>query len=271
MTHAQKIIKYFAIAFAIFLIIAIIGGIVRGISFAVNVFGDNDTVSVADLKDYKLKDVNKLYVDIDAADIKVVCGESFSLKSNHENLKVEEYAGKLSITDSNQSWDIFDKKYQVEITIPENANLETVTLDAGAGKVLLENFKTEELNLILGAGEVKLNKLDVTAKTEIEGGAGEITATDCSFANLDMEIGVGECNLTAWALGDSQIECGVGEANLTFFKDTDNDYTVSVSKGLGSVEVDGRSVGDEEKVGNGKNRLDIDCGVGAVDIKFENK
>lgn len=271
MTNVQKVIKYCAIAFAVLLIVGIISTVVKGLAFLVNVFGDDEPISVADLKDYKIKDISELYIDIEVSDIEVVSGEEFSLNSNHEYLKLSQSSGKLSITETRDSWELFGEKYKVMLTIPENVTLKSVTVEAGAGKVLLENFKTEDLILELGAGEVTLNKVTVTEKTEFEGGAGAITVSACSFTNLDMNIGVGNCDLTAWVYGDSSVECGVGNADLTFYKSAEHDYEVSVSKGLGSVTVDGKSVSDGEKIGNGKNELDIECGVGDVDIKFAEK
>ncbi len=271
MTNTQKIIKYFAIAFAVLLIVSIISMAIKGLSFVINVFGDNNSVSDADLKDYKIKDVNKLYVDVEVADVEVVLGDKLSLRSNHEYLKVKESDGTLCVTETDRSWEMYSEKYKILITIPQDVTLDTATINTGAGKVLLDNFKTKKLTLELGAGNAKLNKVQVTEKTVFEGGAGEISVSECSFTNLDMQIGVGECNLTAFVLGNSQVECGVGEANLTFYKTADNDYTISVNKGLGPVTVDGKSVSDEEKIGNGKNKIDVECGVGDVDIKFADK
>lgn len=271
MTEAQKIIKYIAMALAIFLIVAIIGGVVTCLSFISLVFTDNDKVSVTELTDYSLKDTDRLYIDLEAADLEIISGESFAIKSNHEYLKVEESSNSLSIKETKRLWKVNDRGYKVVLTIPESTTFESVTISTGAGRMSLDTLNTKVLKLRLGAGEVVLSNVNVTDKTELDGGAGEIKVSECTFTDLDMQIGVGECNLTAFVLGDSEIDCGVGEVDLKFIRTADCDYTLSVDKGLGEVAVDGTSVKDGYTTGFGENEIDINCGVGEVDIEFINK
>lgn len=271
MTEAQKIIKYLAMALAIFLIVAIFGGIVTTLSFISVVFTDKDSVSVTQLSDYPLNDINRLYIELEAADLEIVSGDSFNLKSNHEYIEVEESSNSLSIKETKRPWKANDRGYKVVLTIPQSTTLESVTISTGAGRMSLDSLSSKALKLRLGAGEVTLNNVNVTEKTEFDGGAGEIEVNNCSFTDLDMQIGVGECKLTAFVLGDSKIDCGVGEADFTFIRTSTTDYTISVDKGLGEVKVDDKSVNDDYTTGFGENEIDIHCGVGEVDIEFVNR
>ena len=54
MSSIQKIIKYIAIAFALFLAFSIISGIVYGISSLENLFDNNDNEITRKLKDLKI-------------------------------------------------------------------------------------------------------------------------------------------------------------------------------------------------------------------------
>ncbi|MBQ7965606.1 MAG: DUF4097 family beta strand repeat protein [Ruminococcus sp.] len=271
MTEAQKIIKYLALALAIFLIVAIFGGILTSLSFISVVFTGNETVEVSQLSDYQLKDVERLYIDLEAAELEIKSGTSLSLQSNYEYLKVEESSNSLSIKETKRPWKLNDRGYKIVLTVPQSVTFASVTLNTGAGKVTLSDLNTKALNLSLGAGEVTLNNVTVTDKTEFDGGAGEITVNNCSFTDLDMQIGVGECSLVATVLGDSEIDCGVGEADLTFIRNSTIDYSISVDKGLGDVKIDGESVKDGFETGFGENEIDIHCGVGEVDIEFVNR
>ncbi len=271
MTEAQKIIKYLAMILAIFLIVAIIGGAVTCLSFITVVFSDNDKVAVSELSDYTVKNVDRLYIELEAADLEIKSGATFSLKSNHEYIKVEESQGSLSIKETKRPWKLNDRGYKVVLTIPETTSLESVTISTGAGRMSLDTLNAKALKLSLGAGEVTLSNVTVTDKTEFEGGAGEITINNCTFTDLDMQIGVGECSLTAAVLGDSEIDCGVGEANFAFIRNSNTDYTLSVDKGLGEVTVDDKSIKDGDTIGFGENEIDINCGVGEVDIEFINR
>lgn len=271
MTEAQKIIKYLAMILAIFLIVAIIGGAVTCLSFITVVFTDNDKVDVSQLSDYTVGNIDRLYIELEAADLEIRNGEKFSLKSNHEYIKVEESQDSLSIKETKRPWKANDRGYKVVLTIPETTSLESVTISTGAGRMSLDALSAKALKLSLGAGEVTLSNVTVTDKTEFDGGAGEITINNCTFTDLDMQIGVGECSLTAAVLGDSEIDCGVGEANFSLIRDSNTDYTISIDKGLGEVTVDDKAVKDGDKVGFGENEIDINCGVGEVDIEFINK
>ena len=87
MTETQKIIKYLALVLAIFLIVAIFGGILTCLSFISVVFTDKDTVKVTEISDYTVTDVDRLYIDLQAADLEINSGDSFGLQSNHEYIK----------------------------------------------------------------------------------------------------------------------------------------------------------------------------------------
>ena len=272
MTETQKIIKYFALALAIFLIVAIIGGVFTSLSFISLVFTDNKTVTTSELSDYSINyDVDRLYIDLQAADLEIKNGADFSLQSNHEYLKVEDSSDSLSIKETKRIFSQSNKGYKVVLTIPESKTLQSITINTGAGKFTLSSFTAKALKLSVGAGEVVLNDITVTDKTEFEGGAGEITVNDCSFTDMDMEIGVGECSLSASLLGDSKIDCGVGEAELNLISTPQIDYTISVEKGLGEVTVDGKNIKNEETIGFGENEVEINCGVGEVHITLTNQ
>lgn len=82
-------------------------------------------------------------------------------------------------------------------------------------------------------------------------------------------MGVGKFSLDAKVLGNSDIEQGVGSMDLNLIG-TSDDYQIYVDKGLGSVNIDGKNVKDDENFGNGINKIDIDGGVGSINIDFKN-
>ena len=88
--------------------------------------------------------------------------------------------------------------------------------------------------------------------------------------DLTLEMGMGELNLTAAVLGDSDLKFGVGESNVTLIGSKD-DYKVDIEKGLGSITVDGNTVTDYGSSGNGQNHIEIEGGVGAINLKFQEK
>ncbi len=57
-----------------------------------------------------------------------------------------------------------------------------------------------------------------------------------------------------------------GKLDLNLTDGTEN-YTIKVSKGIGSITIDGKETIDNRTYGTGKTYIKIDGGVGAIDIK----
>lgn len=81
-------------------------------------------------------------------------------------------------------------------------------------------------------------------------------------------MGVGELNLTAALLGNNDLTFGVGKSNLTLIGDRD-DYRIDAEKGIGSITVDGKIFTDFDSSGNGQNHVEIEGGIGAIDLEFQ--
>ena len=268
MTEAQKIIKYFALAFAIFLIVGIVAGIVGSLSFVTLMVTDNEPSTVETYKEYSIGEVSKLDIDIPASEFEIRVGESFTLTSNHDDLKINESSDTLKVIDTKRKFKFNETPHKVILTVPYDHEFEDVKIKTGAARMKIALLCTQELDFELGAGEVILEGVTVYEDTKLKGGAGALDISNCTFNDLDMKIGVGESNITAAILGESKIECSVGECNLNLIKDLKTDYTLKIEKGIGAVEVDDKYVEDGAVVGTGDNEIDIKCGVGAVEIDF---
>ena len=146
--------------------------------------------------------------------------------------------------------------------------LNDAIIDTGAGKINIENLKAENFSLDIGAGSVQINNLVVTKNCDIDGGAGNIIINNGSIYNLDMDLGVGKTTITSILTGENEIDTGVGKLELNLIG-SQNDYTLDISKGIGSISLDGKDLKDEEKVGTGSSLVKIDGGVGSIEIKMK--
>ena len=265
MTSWQRTIKNIAMAFAILLAVGIISGIFGVIGLFDAIF-DNDGV-LKNIINYSVsQDIVELKVDIKAADFTIANGDSFSVESNLEYLTVEEKGGVLTIKET-KKFGFNNNNATLTLTIPEGCIFENADIITGAGKLTIDTLSTDKLRLKLGAGEVKIGELNATLKSEIEGGAGKVSVNGGTLCNLDLDMGAGELNLTSSLLGNSDLNYGVGEANLVLIG-TKDDYCIDFDKGLGNATVDGESMRDGSVYGTGQNRIDIDGGVGAVEVSF---
>ena len=83
MTSLQRVIKYCAIAFAVFLSVSIISGICSAVAM---VFGFLGGDSVGEMQTYSISgEITSLDIEIGMAAFEIVEGENFSVESNLKN------------------------------------------------------------------------------------------------------------------------------------------------------------------------------------------
>ncbi len=102
-------------------------------------------------------------------------------------------------------------------------------------------------------------------KVVINMGVGELEVDNVSLNNADLHLGVGEANIKSDLIGNTKIDCGIGEVKLDLSLSKD-EYTFKLDKGLGEINVNNTSYGNTT-LGNGKNYIDIDGGIGEINIK----
>lgn len=267
MTTFQKVVKYCAVAFALFLIVSIIAGICGAVR-TVSLLLDGNTNAAGEMRTFTVgSDIESLEIDIGAADLKIVSGDEFSLESNHKYLKVKEKNGTLVISEERKSLITTYDGVSAVLTVPKDFEFKKAEISAGAGKLTVDTLTANTVDLDLGAGAAEIGCLNVPGDGEIDGGTGKLVIRDGELNNTDMDIGVGKLELTGRLTGDCSMDYGVGGAQLVLLGNKD-DYQIRIDKGLGSATLDGEKLNDDSVFGDGENRIDIDGGVGAVDIRF---
>ncbi len=267
MTAFQKVIKYLAMAFAVFLSVSIIGGAIGALGLFAGFFG-GDAVD-GDVRTYEVySDICRLEADINAADFTIRQGEKFLVESNLKHLTVEEENGVLSIRETKKFGSVYNGAL-LTLYIPADTVFEKISIKTGAGRLTAGSLSSEALDLELGAGDAAIESLVVTAEASIDGGAGRITVSGGALHNLDLDMGIGQFNLTSALTGDCSFDLGVGESNITVIGDREN-CKLAIDKGIGSITVDGERVSDLKEQGSAENRIDISGGIGAVNLKFKN-
>ena len=265
MTTFQKAVKYLAMAFASFLTVSIIGGILSMFGLFGGFFGGDAVTD--DIKTYTVSsDIKSLEVKINAADFTIKQGDSFSVESNLKYLTVEDKNGVLTIRDTKK----FIRTYTgavLTLYIPADTVFDKANITTGAGRLTVDNLSADTMNFELGAGEVAIDTLVAASDIDINGGAGKITISGGALHNLDLDMGAGQLNLTSALTGESDFDLGVGESNITVIGNK-NDYKLDIERGLGNITVDGTSVSNIKGQGNGNNDIEISGGIGAINLKF---
>lgn len=269
MIKTQKIIKYLAIGFAIFLILNIISAIMYGIISLGRIFTDSETIIMDDFKVVDINEnINNLNIDVNSVNITIKEGNNLKVETNNKYIKINAKNNYLKINEESHNLLNNNNSGELIIYLPSAYLFDEVKIDNGAGKVNIEIIDTKELDLNLGAGKVSINNINVSEETNIEGGAGELTINNSNLKNLDLDMGVGKLTLTSKLTGNNEINAGVGNLDLNLVG-TEQDYKIKLNKGLGNATINGEKIKDSTYSGNGINLIDIDGGIGNIEIEIK--
>lgn len=286
MTFWQKVIKYLAIALAIFLIVNIIGailsiiGIIGGIAFFTNTITDVKEEIVQESPEYlkqpeviadniNIEDIVKFEIEVKYSNLEIKKGD-FKVESNDTNVKCTQKGNELTVKETGNNWLRNKEGNKVIIYIPENKEFNEIEIDTGAGNIEIESLNTKDLSFSIGAGKVEINNLKVTNEAEIDGGAGKVDILSGEICNLNLDMGIGEFNICTKLLGNNDIEQGMGKLTIKL-RDSQENYTIRTRKGMGSITIDGKEAQNNSIYGNGQNILNIEGGMGAIEITTNNE
>lgn len=246
-------------------------------------------------------DIQNLDFDLFAGDIKLVEGDSFSIKGGKlatnkvENgtWKVSTSRGKTLFHFIHISLPVFsddDSDNDITITVPSGAKFSDVSLDLCAGSVKIGKLNTDNLDINTSAGSTKADfitasnaSFDVSAgdinigqyaignSVSIECSAGNVKfGTETSAAqnycnNLEADCSAGSLDIYGKLTGSSSLDVSMGDIDLGLVGAKANYDFKSTSATLGDIKYknDG-TVADTSVFGD----LDLDCTMGDIKVKF---
>ncbi|TAH74900.1 MAG: hypothetical protein EWM47_01080 [Anaerolineaceae bacterium] len=274
MNTFQKVIKYAAIAFAIFITVSILTGIVGMISGLVSIFNGEEENRIDFSKDFS--GIEQLDINNKVGKLTVKPGNGFRVEATNvsELFRAEVVNGTLVIKEPDFMkrflWFNFGTsrfKSVITVYVPEDFNAKRIKIDSGVGAVYLENLTTERLSINAGVGDIQGNGL-TAMRVDVDGGVGNIDLTDVNFTDVDLDSGVGNIKIEGRIFGRSDFEGGVGNIRIQL-NGAREDYILRVNAGLGSIRVNGEKVsGKYNDNYQADNTIRIEGGVGEVDIDF---
>lgn len=266
MNNVGKIIKYLAMAFAFFLIFAIIFGIFGGIMALDSIFDkDNNNHKLEDLE--IIENANILDIDIVSTNLTIKVGDTFKAETTNKYIECKQSNNRLIIKEKNKGWFNFNNDKSLVVYIPSYMIMDSVNINSSAGKIKIESLSTNKLDLTIGTGILDIDELSVLKKALIEGGAGEILISSGEINDLDLDTGVGKTTINAKLTGDNEIDTGIGALYLNLLGEKEN-YRIKFDKGIGSIYLEGSPMIDNTIYGNGNTTIDIEGGVGSININF---
>lgn len=271
MTTTQKIIKYLAIAFALFLVISIFS-IIFGLSREIISSINNDKKESKLLEEYttisnNVNNIESFKIDISNDDIEIKEGEKFEVKTNDPNVKFYHENSKVKIkTDKTFSWHLSNSsRGTIIIYLPNEFNISELDLNLGAGKIDIDKIFVETLLMDLGAGTMTAKEINVYEKATINGGAGNINIYSGTINNLNLKLGAGNASIQSDLTGSNTLTTGVGKLNLGLSRSKDN-YKFDINKGLGSIILNDFNVSEDTLIGDGDTKIKISGAVGNIII-----
>lgn len=220
-------------------------------------------------------EIKNITIHLNYGEIFFTNGDTFSVVYENmpeEDFEIKEEGDCLSIKDKRKgNVRLFGKKSEyspvIRITVPTAHTFESIRLSSGASEIHAEALTTHTLSLKMGAGEFHVKECNVSDHASIESGAGEVHVGTGNIHNLNISSGAGEIHIQANLTGNSNISAGVGEIHLQLLG-TPDDYSATISKGIGRICVSGFSSGNGMTYGSGPNHIKISGGVGEICVDF---
>lgn len=271
MTTTQKIIKYLAIAFALFLVISIFS-IIFGLSREIISSINSDKKDSKLLEEYttisnNVNNIESFKIDISNDDIEIKEGEKFEVKTNDPDVKFYHENSKVKIkTDKTFSWHLSNSsRGTIIIYLPNEFNITELELNLGAGKIDIDKIFVETLLMDLGAGTMTAKEINVYEKATINGGTGNINIYSGTINNLNLKLGAGNASIESDLTGSNTLTTGVGKLNLGLSRSKDN-YKFDISKGLGNIILNDFEVSEDILIGDGEAKIKISGAIGNIII-----
>lgn len=219
MTAFQKIIKYGALAFAAYLCLMIITGIIFtitamfGITMGLEALDDDTNSSTITAWEQEYSNITQMDIDLSICRLEIKQGDTFKVAVSDvsDKFKCESNGNKLKIEDKKLNRNFLNMNNvtpNVTIYIPENMQFEKVDIETGVNDTNIEYLKADKLN---------------------------------------VDMGVGKVTLTSEIMKSADIECGIGKLELNLIGQQ-TDYKISAEAGLGNFEVAGQKVSNHQTI-----------------------
>lgn len=277
MTSFQKIIKYGAIAFAIYLSLLIVGmiifgiTIIFGISSGFEMFENRDHFAMVTKWEQEYSNITSMKIEVSVCKLVIKKGDTLKVEVSNvsDQFKCEARENELIIEDKKLNKNIFgigNITPEVILYVPENIVFEEVTIETGVNDTHIESLKADKVELEMGIGKYQIDELSVK-HAQIEAGAGETNINKAEIEELKLDGGVGKLVLTSKITKTADVDCGVGKVELNLMG-IPNDYQIKANTGLGNFKVDGKTIRDNETIGNGAITIKVEAGVGETTVNF---
>ncbi len=233
MTEIQKIIKYCALALAVFLILIIVTTIVN---IGYNILEKTDLINDDNSKILKNNivisnnesEIREIDIDIKSSNIILKTAKNFKVETNNKDIKYSYEDGKVLIKQNNVNKWYLNKNNNSKLIvyIPSEISLEKINLKNNVGDIKIDFEKISNLNIDLDVGDIFVKSI----------------------------IG-----------GKNIIKSNVGDINLELLLKQE-DYKFEFDKDIGDTKLNNNKIKKDTIIGNGNNILKIKTNIGDINV-----
>lgn len=163
----------------------------------------------------------------------------------------------------------------VIIYIPEGKALHEVDCHVALGDIYAYNVIMESAELSIDLGDLNLSECAVDSALNVESSMGNVDIYDCElYGETDISASMGNIYIDGLVRGDVDIDADMGNVNL-YLDDPISEYRWALDVGMGRVSVydDSGSYNQSSSNGglsggSGDSVLDVDAGMGNIDVMF---
>lgn len=233
MTEIQKIIKYCALALAIFLIFIIVTTIAN---VGYNILEKTDLINDSNSKLLKNNivisnnesEIREIDIDIKSSNIILKTAENFKVETNNKDIKYSYEDGKVLIKQNNVNKWYLNKNNNSKLIfyIPSEISLEKINLNNNVGDVKIDFEKISNLNIDLDVGDIFVKSM------------------------------LGGKNIIKSNIGDINLELSLKQ----------EDYKFEIDKDIGEVKLNNNKIKRDTINGDRNNNLKIKTNIGDIKI-----
>ena len=277
----QKVIKYGAIAFGIYLSFIIIGIIVFaittifGIAIGFETYKNSSSVVETQKWEQEYSNINNLEIDLSICKLDIKVGDTQNVKVEGINLsdkfECKATGDRLILEDDKLNINWFNTRNiipEIILYLPENFEFDKIEITTGANETNIENIESRKLDLEMGVGKYRIQNLKAQ-NCKIETGAGDSRIENANIEVLELDGGIGQFVMNSEITNRADIDSGIGRIELNLLGNKEN-YKIKAHTGLGSFKVDGNNISDNQEIGKGDIDILVEAGVGETIVDFVN-
>ena len=277
----QRIIKYGAIAFGIYLTIMIISIIVFvitaifGVGMGIEVLNDKKTEkdNITTFEE-EYTGIERIDIDLRKSKLEIKTGNTLKIEgiNTSKDLSVELLSDGKELKIEDETFKLFqdyDNNSKIIIYIPENYNFKEIKIDLGVSGANIEKLNTEKLELDISTGKCEINNI-ITKYMNVNSGTGETLINNSKIENLEFDGGVGNTIINCEITNKAKIEAGIGNIEINLIG-TKEDYKIYSKTGIGDLKVENIKLKNNEVIGTGLVSINVEAGIGRTEINFIEK